>query len=231
MAWPYLTLRVPRNSAIALVVGLLPVAAVLLLTVSTPSIGLGLDESQGRLIGFSSAVLLAPVLIGVVLDPAARLSPATARNMGRVVVAAAVGVLAIRTLDVPGDGFFHGRIDIFEVAVETALDRPLFGAGADAFWVASTQYQSTLPSRTMFAHNMVLESWAELGILGLAATSGIYATTLWRAFVNRLHTEAILAIPCAVGFLLSGLADWSWHLPAMTLMWAMCVGALVSVER
>jgi O-antigen ligase len=66
----------------------------------------------------------------------------------------------------PVSGFSHGRSELWSAAVDTAEERPLAGSGALAFHRASLPYQDPPPVR--FAHNLPLESWAELGIAGLA---------------------------------------------------------------
>ncbi|MGH2862782.1 MAG: hypothetical protein ACRDLT_14945 [Solirubrobacteraceae bacterium] len=34
--------------------------------------------------------------------------------------------------------------------------------------------------------------------------------------------------PLVVAFMLSNLLDWTWHLPGMTALWAVALGALAS---
>src|SRR5204863_6541867 len=83
-------------------------------------------------------------------------------------------------------GFWHGRLHTWRAAVETAADRPLAGAGADAFLAASARHQRDGPVR--FAHDLPLELAAELGVLGALLAVALYATggaAAWRARRTR----------------------------------------------
>jgi O-antigen ligase len=122
-------------------------------------------------------------------------------------------------------GFWHGRLHTWRAAAETAADRPLSGAGADAFMAASARHQHSGPVR--FAHDLPLELAAELGVVGLLLAVALYATAgaaVWRA---RATHAAWLLGPAAVAFLASGLADWPWHLAGSGAVWAASLGALV----
>ena len=124
---------------------------------------------------------------------------------------------------VPGN-FLHGRESTWGAALETFADRPLGGAGADAFLAGSITHQDG--QTTVFAHNLPLELAAELGIGGLALTIALYGATaaaLWRARHTR---AAVLLGPAAAAFLLAGLLDWPWHLAGCGAIWALAVGAL-----
>jgi O-antigen ligase len=122
-------------------------------------------------------------------------------------------------------GFWHGRLHTWRAALETAADRPLAGAGADAFLVASARHQRAGPVR--FAHDLPLELAAELGVAGLVLGVALYVTAgaaVWRARAGR---AAWLLGPAVVAFLASGLVDWPWHLAGSGAVWAASLGALV----
>ena len=74
----------------------------------------------------------------------------------------------------PVSGFTHGRSAEWSAAAGTALDHPVAGAGADAYLPASAGHQGD--AVTLYAHNLPLEAWAELGPLGLALVLGLYAS-------------------------------------------------------
>jgi O-antigen ligase len=145
---------------------------------------------------------------------------APARVAGPVVIQSAHGAGAERD-----GGFWHGRLQTWKAAVETAADRPLAGAGADAFLAASARHQRAGPVR--FAHDLPLELAAELGVAGLLLGVALYVTAgaaVWRARASR---AAWLLGPAVLAFLAAGLVDWPWHLAGSGAVWAASLGALV----
>ena len=118
----------------------------------------------------------------------------------------------------------HGRGSTWRAAVETFADRPLSGAGADAFLAGSARHQGG--QTILFAHDLPLELAAELGVAGLVLAIALYAATgraLWRARATRAGT---LLGPAAAAFLVASLLDWPWHLAGSGAIWALSVGAL-----
>jgi O-antigen ligase len=121
-------------------------------------------------------------------------------------------------------GFLHGRDSTWGAAIETFADRPLRGAGADAFLAASARHQGG--QTIAFAHDLPLELGAELGVGGLLLALGLYAATarsLWRA---RGSPAVWLLGPAAAAFLVASLVDWPWHLAGAGAVWALAAGAL-----
>jgi hypothetical protein len=121
-------------------------------------------------------------------------------------------------------GFWHGRLHTWRATIDTIRDRPLAGAGADAFLVASARHQQDGPVR--FAHDLPLELTAELGVPGGVLALALYAATaaaLWRA---RRTRAAWLFGPAAAAFLGASLLDWPWHLAGSGAVWAAALGAI-----
>jgi hypothetical protein len=124
----------------------------------------------------------------------------------------------------PAGGFLHGRGSTWRAALETFSDRPLSGAGADAFLAGSARHQGG--QTIAFAHNLPLELAAELGVAGIALAIALYAASargLWRM---RGTAAAWLLGPAAAAFLLASLLDWPWHLAGAGAVWALATGAL-----
>jgi O-antigen ligase len=124
----------------------------------------------------------------------------------------------------PGGGFWHGRLHTWRAAVETAADRPLTGAGADAFLAASARHQREGPVR--FAHSLPLELAAELGILGALLAAALYAAAGAAAWRARGTPAAWLLGPAVAAFLAASLVDWPWHLAGSGAVFALALGAL-----
>ena len=141
-----------------------------------------------------------------------------------LIAALVAGSLAFGAGDGPESGFLHGREDTWEAAVDTFLDRPLHGAGADAFLAGSARHQDG--AAIAFAHNMPLELAAELGLLGLLLAASVYVSTASLVWRRRSVRAGWLFGPAALAFPLANLLDWPWHLAGLGAIWAMACGAL-----
>jgi O-antigen ligase len=198
----------------------------------------GLVVAGGVLVLAASrlALALAVVVVGWWLAGGARPryragrrgQPARPRP-GPARLAAPAAVLALAVLagsfafGIGGD-YLHGRASTWRAALETFADRPLAGAGADAFLAGSIRHQHG--DTVVFAHNLPLELAAELGIAGLLLGIALYAATaslLWRARATR---AAWLLGPAAAAFLVASLLDWPWHLAGSGAIFALSLGAL-----
>jgi O-antigen ligase len=213
--------------------------ALALLVVCALPVFIELVRSRGRAprvagaagIAVSAAVLvLAQSRIGLALGlgvaavAAYRATRRRAVVLAGGIVALAVGGLSFGSGDGPASGFLHGREDTWGAAVETFLDRPLHGAGADAFLAGSARHQDGATIR--FAHDLPLELAAELGILGLLLAIALYAATGRLAWAARATRAGWLFGPAVVSFPLANLLDWPWHLAGMGAIWALASGAL-----
>lgn len=125
----------------------------------------------------------------------------------------------------PVSGFAHGRTGLWRAAVDTAEDRPLEGSGSLSFYVASVGHQDPPPVR--FAHNLPLESWAELGVGGAVLVLVLYGGSAGLVWSRRRSPAAWLLGPAVLAFLVANLFDWPWHVPASGAVFALALGALV----
>jgi O-antigen ligase len=117
----------------------------------------------------------------------------------------------------------HGRTEIWSAAVQTALERPWLGSGAETFELATAPQQQLTAVR--YAHNLPLEAWVELGLAGLLLMLALYAAVgvaVWNAR-NSLAGGWLFGTGALV-FLVSNLSDWTWHLAGMGAVWARCIG-------
>jgi hypothetical protein len=126
-------------------------------------------------------------------------------------------------------GLSHGRTWMWRAAADTAFERPASGYGADTFLAATYSRQPGQGRLTRFAHNLPLELFVELGVVGIALALALYWTVgrvLWQA---RGSPALWLLGPAAAAFLLSNLVDWTWHLAGVGALFAVAVGGLVRV--
>jgi hypothetical protein len=124
----------------------------------------------------------------------------------------------------------NGRSDYWRVAGGMVRDEPLLGAGAGAFerhWLEKRP--TSFYARD--AHNLYLETLAELGPVGLLlllATLAAPVVALWRARRIPLAPAAGGAY-CA--FLVHAVVDWHWELPGVLVPVLLCAVALLTWGR
>ena len=128
----------------------------------------------------------------------------------------------------PISGFSHGRTELWSAAIDTAEERPIAGSGALSFYRASLPHQDPPPVR--FAHNLPLESWAELGIAGVALVAVLYLGSAALVWTRRRAAAAWLLGPAVLAFLAANLFDWPWHVPAAGAVFALALGALAGTS-
>ncbi len=152
--------------------------------------------------------------------------------VGLAVVAllAAVAVVALRDgggASEPVSGIDHGRLGEWSVALDAMAERPLTGAGADSYALAASEVGG---GETLYAHNLPLEIWAELGIVGLALVIALFASTVALVWRLRADRRAWLLAPAVLAFPLANLVDWTWHLAGAAALWAAALGALLALD-
>ena len=122
----------------------------------------------------------------------------------------------------------HGRTGIWKAAVRTARERPVVGYGLESFAVASRQQQlRERPIPVRYAHNLPLEAWVELGVVGLGLILALFATVV-RTTLRARRGIGVLLGPAAIAFLVANLLDWQWHLAGSAAAFAIAVGGLIA---
>jgi putative inorganic carbon (HCO3(-)) transporter len=85
---------------------------------------------------------------------------------------------------------FEGRLQIWSDTLHMLRDHPIFGAGLRAYAIVMRPYVTThtgLPE--LYAHNIFLSMWAELGLLGLVAFAALLGMLLWRGWSSFWKVE------------------------------------------
>ena len=136
------------------------------------------------------------------------------------------GDLQRRLLSVSG----NGRGDYWHVAWQMARDEPLHGAGAGSF-EANWLRERPISFHARDAHNLYLETLAELGVVGLA----ILLATLALPLIALPQARRLPFGPAAAGafaaYVLHASVDWHWEVPAVTLSALFCAATLLSSPR
>ena len=125
-----------------------------------------------------------------------------------------------------------GRGDYWHVAWGMVRDEPLFGTGAGSFearWLRERPISFSLPARD--AHNLYLETLAELGPIGLAVLLATLVLPLTALPQARGLPHGPAAAGAFVAYLLSAAVDWDWEIPAVTVSALFCGGVLLASRR
>ena len=117
------------------------------------------------------------------------------------------------------------RVAYWRVALDDIEPIHSLGSGAGSFEVAWLHYR-TSPVSTLDAHNLYLETLAELGPLGLALLLGALFVPL-RCLLSRPRRPVTVAAGGAyVAFLVHAALDWDWEMPAVVVTGLVCGLAL-----
>jgi O-antigen ligase len=149
--------------------------------------------------------------------PRARAKPMVLAGAAVIAVATAVSLTHL------GDRSLYWR-----VAWEMFERRPLFGTGAgtfESYWLELRE----LDVGVRDAHNLYLETAAELGLVGLALLVALLTVPIVSARAERdpLVTSALGGYSV---FLVHAAFEWDWELPVVTLS-ALGLGCALSLSR
>ena len=136
----------------------------------------------------------------------------------------------------------RGQIDAFfttgyrpaywHVAWKEASAHPVLGAGGGAFADYWSRYgDPNLEGGALDAHNLYLETLAELGVVGLVLLAATLAVPLLVALRHRSNELVAPAVGAYVAYLAHAAVDWDWEMPAVTLAALACGAAVLLTER
>jgi O-antigen ligase len=123
----------------------------------------------------------------------------------------------------------NGRSEYWRVAWREVTENPWLGGGAgsyESYW--HRERRTAYEARN--AHNLYLETLAELGPLGL----GLLGAALLVPFAALIRTREPAAVAGAAAYtavLAHAAIDWDWQLPAVTLAAFACGGAVLVAAR
>ena len=139
----------------------------------------------------------------------------------------------------PGDGDLqrrllsasgNGRSDYWRVARTMVRDEPLLGTGAGSF-EARWFRERSVAFHARDAHNLYLETLAELGPVGLALLLASLALPLLALPAVRGFAYAPAAVGAYVAYLVHAGVDWDWEVPAVTVPAIFCAAVLLARGR
>jgi len=112
----------------------------------------------------------------------------------------------------------NGRVQSWEVAVDSWRAEPLKGVGAGMF-VHDWAERRPVDFTEQDAHSLYLEVMAELGLVGLLLLLVVLLVPLGAALRRRRTERTLWSAVIAVGvmWMIRAGIDWDWEMPALTL--------------
>jgi hypothetical protein len=125
----------------------------------------------------------------------------------------------------------NGRADLWRLAWDEGRKDPLVGTGAGTYERYFLAHQPPNIGRVRDAHGLYVETFAELGVIGLASLLAALAVPLLVLRRIRRHPLVPAAAGAYVAYLVHAGVDWDWELPAVTLAGLLCGTSLLVVAR
>jgi hypothetical protein len=125
---------------------------------------------------------------------------------------------------------FNGRLEMWGVAWDEVRESPLIGNGAGSYeraWLASRPVEMQVRD----AHGLYVETFAELGLVGLLLLSGALLIPIAAGIKARAHPLVPAAFGAYAAYLLHAAVDWDWELSGVTLAALVAGSALVVAAR
>ncbi|MCW2964287.1 MAG: hypothetical protein JWO17_1539 [Actinomycetia bacterium] len=122
------------------------------------------------------------------------------------------------------------RLTEWRIAWRQYEAHPLLGGGAGTYyfsWILDRPRTTTVHD----AHNLYLETLAELGPVGLALLVAMFAAPLAGLPWARHDGLATAAFGAYTAYLFHVALDWDWELPAITVAALFCGGTLLLASR
>jgi len=153
-------------------------------------------------------------------------------------------VLSLATFQVPSGST---RLLLWEGTAKMLEDHPIFGAGLSGFWQVYQPYR--LPKQTeslIYPHNIILNFWSEIGLLGLIAMVWImvkYFKTGYKVILNLkskiLNSSleryniiiAITLLAVMIEIIVHGLVDAPYFKNDLSVLFWLFIGMMVVLEE
>ncbi len=153
------------------------------------------------------------------------------RDTGQRVVTRAASVTNI------SDYAIRGRLSFWRTGLEIFAGHPLLGTGAGTFASVHPAYQRDVRYYARDAHNLYIQTLAELGVVGLAALIAFLGSVgnMWRRALRTAQGREEYPLIAGVGvglfaFFLHSAFDMDWMFPANPAMAFALIGVLAGYD-
>ena len=180
--------------------------------------------AEGRALAL--AIGLLSIAAGALSYASPRRRDGTRGNSLAIVVAVAV-LAAVIVGGFASAGSLGDRPAYWRAAWADARAHPAFGSGAGSFGVVWLERRD-VRSATRDAHNLYLESLAELGPVGLAAVLTLLGVPLIAGIAARTQPLMPAVTGAYTAFVIHASLDWDWELPAVVTP-ALVLGAVLVI--
>jgi hypothetical protein len=123
----------------------------------------------------------------------------------------------------------NGRLTLWSAAWDDIVAHPLAGSGAGSFgryWVGHAPDSQFVRD----AHDLYLEAFAEVGLVGVALLTAALAAPLAAAMRRRVTPVIAVAAGGYTVFLLHAAVDWDWEVPAVTVTALACAAVMLAPD-
>jgi O-antigen ligase/polysaccharide polymerase Wzy-like membrane protein/tetratricopeptide repeat protein len=177
-----------------------------------------------RALGASTAIAAATVVLVAFGSPTSLVGRAT--DSFRAPLPAADEGLDERIFTFSG----NGRHEYWSIAWSEYTSHPLLGSGAGTYELYWTQNRpNAFGARD--AHNLYLETLAELGPVGLLLLVALLASPFVAFAFGRRGSLSAAALGAYSAYVVHAGVDWDWEVPAVTLAALFCGAGVVIAAR
>ncbi len=191
------------------------------------------------LITFSRGAVLAAGIVTVVVLVAGERKRLAALATG---AGALLGFVLAATASARIENLFSGgsgslRLDLWQSSVSMIRDHPIFGIGLDQFlYVYAPRYikpQAWSERFTSHPHDIVLDIWLRLGIMGVVLALAYVASFAWLTvrLVRKKRTLGLAAAGALLVGMLHGLVDNGYFLPDLALIFWFLTALMVAESQ
>jgi hypothetical protein len=123
----------------------------------------------------------------------------------------------------------NGRLETWRVGLEVGKGSPMTGSGAGTFRTEWLQRRESGDFLVNDAHSLYIETWAELGVVGVVLLGLVFALILGTAAArfrgpDRQAAAAVLGAGAALA-VHAGI-DWDWEMPSL-FVWLFAAGGML----
>src|SRR4051812_5165249 len=218
-----------RLAAIVLALAVVNAVAALVFGLMEPRVPVGIWLRRGYAAGVTCAALAAAALVvGHFGGPARMVERGYDSFRGPPAGSTAAGSDLTRRFSNLSS---NGRLPLWEAAWHDAKRRPLVGSGAGGFEWYWAQHQPATGGKARDAHSLYMETFAEMGAIGLVLIVLAILLPLGAILRGRHHRIVPFVVAAYIAFAAHIGADWDWEMPVVILSGVFCAAAIMIAGR